>query len=123
MLFGFYCNLHRPELYSASVVRAWESNIPAQQQALNVSSYSMTYKPTLLNIVAGSFLIGVFGYATWNYKTLSEGEGWGVVAMFGLPGVGVLVGLTDLILQQLIKNTKVLNVVGLFIVIGWQLRF
>lgn len=78
----------------------------------------MTYRPTILNIAIATFLIGILAYTIFNYKVLSAGEGWGVVAMFGLAGVGLLAGLADLILQQFIKNRKTLNAIGLIITIG-----
>ena len=52
------------------------------------------------------------------YKTLSADEGWGIVAMFGLAGVGIIAALADLILQRLLKNRIVINVLGLIILVG-----
>ncbi len=78
----------------------------------------MTYKPTILNISTSIFLLGILFYSIWNYKTLSAGEGWGIVAMFGLAGIGIFAALADLILQRLIKNRVVINVLGLIIWVG-----
>lgn len=78
----------------------------------------MTYRPTILNISTAIFLTGILTYTIWNYRTLSAGEGWGVVAMFGLAGIGVIAGIADLILQRLVKNRKAINIVGLLIVVG-----
>jgi len=78
----------------------------------------MTYRPTLLNISTAVFLIWVLIYTIWNYKTLLVGEGWGVIAMFGLAGIGIIAALADLLLQKLIKNRIVINVIGAIIVIG-----
>lgn len=78
----------------------------------------MTYRPTILNISTAIFLTGILVYTIWNYKTLSAGEGWGIVSMFGLAGIGVVAGIADLILQRLVKNRKAINIVGLLIVVG-----
>lgn len=78
----------------------------------------MEIKPTVLNISTAGFLIGILIYSIGNYKTLSAGEGWGMVAMFGLAGIGVIAGLADLILQRFVKNRTLLNVIGLAIVVG-----
>jgi len=78
----------------------------------------MTYKPTILNISTSIFLLGILFYSIWNYKTLSAREGWGIVAMFGLAGIGIFAALADLILQRLIKNRVVINVLGLIILVG-----
>jgi len=78
----------------------------------------MTYKPTVLNIATGIFLIGIFIFTVINYKTLSADEGWGVIAMFGLIAVGLVAGLADLILQRFIKDRKALNLIGIIITIG-----
>ncbi len=78
----------------------------------------MNYRVTILNISAASFLTGILIYTIWNYKILSAEEGWGIVAMVGLTGIGIIAGLTDLILQQFIKNRTLINVIGFVIVIG-----
>ena len=78
----------------------------------------MNYKPTILNLSAATFLSGIIIYTIWNYKTLSGDGGWGIVAMFGLVGIGMIAGLADLLLQKLIKNRTILNIIGLLIVIG-----
>ena len=78
----------------------------------------MIYRPTILNISIAIFLTGILIYTIWNYKTLSAEEGWGIVAMFGLAGIGVVAGLADLILQRLVKSRKAINIVGLIIVVG-----
>jgi hypothetical protein len=77
----------------------------------------MRYRRTLLNTVSVLFLAGCFLYTIINYGTLSEGEGWGVVAMFGLAGLGVLGLIADVILQQFICDRKILNIVGAILVL------
>ena len=78
----------------------------------------MTYHPTVLNISSAFFVVGILVYSLLNWKVLSAGEGWGVVAMFGLLGVACVAGLADLILQALVKNSSWVNGIGLAIVIG-----
>jgi hypothetical protein len=78
----------------------------------------MNYRPTILNISAVTFLSGIIIYTIWNYKTLAEREGWGIVAMFGLAGIALVASLTDLILQKFIKNPTIINIIGLLMVIG-----
>lgn len=78
----------------------------------------MTYRLTILNTSTALFLIGILLYTIFNYKILSAGEGWGLAAMLGLFGIGLKAGITDLILQYLIKSRKLLNIVGLLIVLG-----
>jgi nitrate/nitrite transporter NarK len=77
----------------------------------------MTFKPTILNLTTGLFVIGIFLYTVFNYGQLSEGEGWGIVAMFGLLGVAVVLLLIDFILQQIFRNRKTVNIIGVLITI------
>lgn len=67
---------------------------------------------------AATFLSGLIIYTIWNYGTLSGDGGWGIVAMFGLAGIGIMAGLVDLLLQKLIKDRTRLNIIGLLVVIG-----
>ena len=78
----------------------------------------MTYKFTILNTSTALFVIGIVIYSILNWKVLSAGEGWGVVAMFGLLGVACVAGLAALVLQALVKNPAWVNGFGLLIVIG-----
>jgi hypothetical protein len=77
----------------------------------------MTYKPTILNVAAGLYIASCIVYTIVNYGKLSEGEGWGVVAMVGLIASGLVPLIIDLLLQLFIKNRGTVNVVGLVIVI------
>ena len=72
----------------------------------------MTVKPSILNIAAGLFLTGIIIYTIFNYRQISEGEGWGVVAMFGLFGVGIVLLILDFVLQKIFKDKTSLNIVG-----------
>ncbi len=76
----------------------------------------MKYRPTVLNISVGLFLIGILIYTIVNHKILFEGEGWGIVFMFGLTLMGLLGGFIDLALQTIIRNTKLLNIIGSVVV-------
>jgi hypothetical protein len=69
-------------------------------------------------VLTSIFLLGVFIYTAWNYKALSAEEGWGIVAMFGLAGIGLIIGVTDLILQQFVKNKNTLALIELIIIVG-----
>lgn len=78
----------------------------------------MTFKPTILNIATGLFIVGSLLYTVFNYRQLSEGEGWGVIAMVGLFGVGVVLLLIDFIVQQVFKSRKTVNIICAFITIA-----
>ena len=76
----------------------------------------MKLKPSILNIATGLFLTGIIIYTIFNYGQLSEGEGWGVVAMVGLFGVGIVLLVIDFIIQRVFKNKKTINIFGAFVV-------
>lgn len=76
----------------------------------------MRYRPTILNISVGIFLTGILIFTILNYRDLAFEEGWGIVAMIALAGYGLIAGLIDLVCQIFIKNTKLLNIVGISIV-------
>ena len=78
----------------------------------------MNYRPTILNVSTACFLIGIIIYTIWNYTILSAEEGWGIVAMAGLAGIGIFAGLADLILQKAIKNRTIVNITGLILLAG-----
>jgi len=65
----------------------------------------MKYRRTILNLTAGFYLLGCVFYTLLNYKTLSAGEGWGVVYMFGLGSIGAIALLIDLVIQ-VIRNHR-----------------
>jgi nitrate/nitrite transporter NarK len=78
----------------------------------------MTFKPTILNIATGLFLIGCLFYTLFNYRQLSEGEGWGVVGMVGLLGVGVVLLVIDFIIQKIFKSRKTINIICAIVTIA-----
>ena len=78
----------------------------------------MKIKPTILNIATGLFIIGIIVYTIFNYRQLSEGEGWGVVAMFGLLGVGAVLFVIDFVIQRIFKNRITVNIICAIIAIA-----
>jgi len=77
----------------------------------------MKYKKTVLSISSIVFIIGCFLDIIIEYDKLSKGEGWGVVSMIGLMGVGLLTLFIDFLLQLFIKNRTLVNVLGAITVI------
>lgn len=72
---------------------------------------------TILKICSLLLLIGSSAFTFVNWKTLSESEGWGIIAMvplflFGIIGYGI-----DFILTKLIKNKLSLNLIEVVIVL------
>ena len=72
----------------------------------------MTFKPSILNVAAGVFLTGIIIDTIFNYGQLSKGEGWGIVAMVGLFGVGLVLLILDFVLQKIFKNRTTINIIG-----------
>jgi len=64
----------------------------------------MILKPSILNVPVVLFMIGCVIYTICNYKTLSHGEGWGVVYVIGLCGLGLLLLVLDIAIQNIFKN-------------------
>ena len=77
----------------------------------------MIFKPSILNVAAGLYLVSCFGYTIFNYRQLSEGEGWGVVGMFGLFFFGLFLLLLDFIIQTIFKNKITINIIGVLVAI------
>jgi len=67
----------------------------------------MKYKWTPLNISAYIFLSGCILYTIINYSQLSEGEGWGVVAMVGLTGFGLSAVAVDYLIRRYMEPGKI----------------
>ena len=78
----------------------------------------MTFKPTILNISTGLFIVEILLYTVFNYRQLAESEGWGIVAMVGLFGVCAILLLIDFIVQQVFKSRKTVNIISAFITIA-----
>jgi hypothetical protein len=77
----------------------------------------MKYKWSPLNIPAYIFLTWCILYTIINYSQLSEGEGWGVVAMFGLTGVGLSALVIDFAIQKYIVSRQIRIIVGSIIAV------
>lgn len=75
----------------------------------------MKFKPSILKVFALLFLIGCIGFTIYNYEQLSEGEGWGIVAMVGLFGFGIVLLIIDLVIHNLFKNKKTANIIGFLV--------
>lgn len=82
----------------------------------------LTKNITILKGYSLIYLICCLLYTITNYKTLSSGEGWGVVYMIGLIAFGTLGLLIDYILVLLIKNKILLNVVGIVLVLIFSIE-
>jgi uncharacterized PurR-regulated membrane protein YhhQ (DUF165 family) len=72
-------------------------------------------------VYATIFLIGCIGFTVFNYRQLSKGEGWGVVLMVGLFGLGLLLLVVDIVLHNIFKNRTAANIIGLIIAIVFTL--
>lgn len=66
----------------------------------------MRYRPTVLNIFAGIFLLACLTKTIKDYEQLSKGEGWGLVGMTGLAGFGFALLVIDLIVQFFFQRKK-----------------
>ena len=79
---------------------------------------NMRYKTSILNIASGLFILAIIFYTIFNYKQLSNGEGWGIVAMTGLICIPVLLLVIDLIIQQIFKDRMIVNIIGIFLTVA-----
>ena len=77
----------------------------------------MRYKITILNVCTVLFMLGLFVYTMIHFDRLSAEEGWGLAAMLGLGGIGLMGGLMDLLIQVLIKSSSTVNIIGSFVAI------
>jgi len=72
-------------------------------------------KWTVLKVYFVIYILCCVLFTILRWKTLSSGEGWGVVYMVGLISIGLFGLLVDLILTSIIKNKKLLNGIGIII--------
>ena len=73
-----------------------------------------------LTILKGFSLLFIFCcvvYTVVKWKTLSQGEGWGVVFMMPLILSGFIGLILDFILIKLVRNKRILNAIELVIVL------
>ena len=78
-------------------------------------------KWTILRAYFLIYLVCCLIYTIAKWKILSNEEGWGVVYMVGLMGIGIIGLLIDFILTLIIKNKKILNGIGVLIAIGFSI--
>tara|TARA_R110000744_G_scaffold379132_1_gene496481 strand:- start:1661 stop:1930 length:270 start_codon:yes stop_codon:yes gene_type:complete len=78
-------------------------------------------KLTILKAYFIIYLACCIIYTIAKWKILSYEEGWGVVYMVGLIGIGLFGLLIDFILTLIIKNKKILNGIGILIAIGFSI--
>ena len=81
----------------------------------------MFKKTTILKGYLFIYLTCCLVFTIVKWKTLSYAEGWGVVYMFGLIGIGLVGLLIDFILTSIIKNKIILNGIGILIAIGFSI--
>jgi len=71
----------------------------------------MIFRRTILNVAAGAFIIGCVVYTVFNYNGLSAGEGWGIIYMLALCGLGCLLLIIDFVIQNVFRKNKLLVMV------------
>jgi hypothetical protein len=70
------------------------------------------YHPTILNIASGFYIVATGIYTAFNYSNLTKAQGWGILAVLGLLGVGGFALLADLLIQFNIRSKKNQNKIG-----------
>jgi len=78
-------------------------------------------KLTILKAYFVIYILCCLIFTVINWKTLSKEEGWGVVYMVGLIGIGIVGLLIDFILTSIIKNKKILIGIEILIAIGFSI--
>lgn len=77
----------------------------------------MKFKPSILNIYAIIFLAGCVVFTIYNYNQLAEAEGWGLVGMAGLFGLGIALFVGDIVIHNIFKNRVTANIIGLAVAV------
>lgn len=77
----------------------------------------MRYKLTILNACSAAFMIGLIIYAMTNYSDLKNEDGFGMAAIYGLAGLGLMGCMMDFLLQALVKHEGTMNILGSFVAI------
>jgi hypothetical protein len=75
----------------------------------------MKNRLSILRIYSIIFLTVCFAFTIYNYRQLSEAEGWGMVGMIGLAGLGLILFVVDIVIWNLIRNRWIANLLGLVI--------
>lgn len=60
-------------------------------------------------------------FHSFNWKTLSYAEGWGVVYMVGLISIGIIGFLIDFFLTKFITDRRILKGIEITIAVGFSL--
>jgi hypothetical protein len=76
----------------------------------------MKYKLTILNSFSIIYLILCVSFLIIKWKMLNRFEGWGILGMEILIGIGLFGLLLDLVLKLIIKNKNTLNIIEKIIV-------
>jgi hypothetical protein len=79
------------------------------------------FKPSILAFYSIAFLTWCIGYTIYNYEELSEGEGWGLVGMTALSGLGLFLLIGSVVLDNVVKNKLLSNFIGLLVAIATSL--
>ncbi|MFD0975414.1 hypothetical protein [Salinimicrobium gaetbulicola] len=69
----------------------------------NKSQSKTMKKLTPLKVFSVLYIFACVGYIIFNWETLTQAEGWGMVYMIGLLSAGFIGLLIDLVLIKLIK--------------------
>ena len=72
-------------------------------------------RQTILSVVILIYYTILILYTLINYSTLAEGEGWGIVSMFGLALVGIPLIIAELIIRSITRNKKKRNISGIVV--------
>jgi len=64
----------------------------------------LRYRVTILNVFGAIILLSCITRMIVDYEELSKGEGWGMVGMFGIAGIGLAILVVDLIIQFLFRK-------------------
>lgn len=81
------------------------------------------YEITVINLSAFIGIIALLLFTFFNWKTLSGNGGWGVVGVFGIL-LFILTSLViDLIFQLVFNNKKLMNILGMIVVIIYGFIF
>lgn len=62
-------------------------------------------------------LLYCIGTTVFNYEELTKGEGWGMVGMIGLGGIGLALFLIDLIVQKAFRSKTAMFITATLVVI------
>jgi hypothetical protein len=82
----------------------------------------LTKNITILKGYLLVYLVCCLLFTILKWKILSSGEGWGVLYMIGLISIGLFGLLIDFIMTRFIKNKKVLNGIGIILILAFSIE-